>query len=527
MTELIVDNVYTKVVSLDNKAIDAIREALSYYVQNWEIIQRKTKRWNWDGKASFYDGRSRRFLTGFLDRVEQFLLGKKIKFKRTDVRINPSVELKDGTLHGLTLYDFQVRVRDEFIAKKRGTAWCPTRSGKTEIAISAVKMLDLPTVVFTHRKTIMHNELVKRFKDRLPEMADQIGFVGDSEFNPKRITICMVQTLHGIMLRHKKLKEAKKRKLTIQDIDAQLTIIRKKKKPLQTDLFQIEDLEALRKILENEDQVNSQYKRMADLLASAQFLIIDEAHRSGSSQFNEPASLCVNAYYRLSLTATPGMKDSEEENMYLEGVTGDIVSRITIKELVDRGIVAQPYFEFIRVDRGNLGEMKGWRNVYDAGIINHGYRNGLIVDRAKKLVGMNRSPLIIVHEDRHGKVLQKLLTQDGLKTAYVNGKASHEVRTKYLSELEHKKLDCLICTPIFDEGITVKSLGAAILAGGGKSASMLYQRAGRTMCQKDDGNYSIVVDFIDLHHHLLQEHSASRFSLVKSEAGFKILTKGD
>lgn len=64
-------------------------------------------------------------------------------------------------------------------------------------------------------------------------------------------------------------------------------------------------------------------------LSSVSLLILEEAHESSGSNFYDIARLCINADYRLALTATPFMKDSTEANMRLMAVAGRIEIKVT------------------------------------------------------------------------------------------------------------------------------------------------------------------------------------------------------
>ncbi|MCP6744714.1 ATP-dependent helicase, partial [Klebsiella pneumoniae] len=84
-------------------------------------------------------------------------------------------------------------------------------------------------------------------------------------------------------------------------------------------------------------------------LSSVSLLILEEAHESSGSNFYDIARLCINADYRLALTATPFMKASTETNMRLMAVAGRIEIKVTEKYLIERGILAKPYFVYHKI----------------------------------------------------------------------------------------------------------------------------------------------------------------------------------
>jgi superfamily II DNA or RNA helicase len=341
-----------------------------------------------------------------------------------------------------------------------------TVTHNTECAIAVTKALAQPTLFLTHRVNLLH-QTAKRFAKRLPELKGHIGFIGDGQYEPSFITIATVQTLHSMIKRHPKVAR--------------------------------------------------------ELLAQFKVLIIDEAHRSGSKQFHETAMLCANASYRLALTATPFMKGNVEEDMWLLGSVGPVVTHVSNGELIERGILARPYFKFVKVNTPLPGKYRHWRDVYEHGIVKNKERNLQIVSQTRKLVDMGHKTLVIVLEVAHGQILQQVMEDVGIKVAYMDGKNSYAEREKALKLLEKGKKDVIIATNIFDEGVDVNSLSAVVLAAGTKSAPALFQRTGRAIRKKEKDNFAIVVDFIDLHHPKLMEHSARRYQMVKSEKGFVIL----
>jgi superfamily II DNA or RNA helicase len=258
-----------------------------------------------------------------------------------------------------------------------------------------------------------------------------------------------------------------------------------------------------------------------ELLQYPQCLIIDEAHRSGAKQFYEPAVFCKNAYYRIPLTATPFMTDNSADNMYLMGIGGPVASRVSNSELIERGVLARPFFKFFKIN-GAIPQLKDWHEIYERGIVHHQERNGFIAKQTAKLAHDGKKILVIVNQVVHGKILLDLLKKERVKAKYVDGAASYPEREKALQWLSTTG-SVIIATNIFDEGIDVKDINAVVLAAGTKAAPALFQRTGRATRKKSIDNYAIVIDFIDTQHPKLLEHSMRRYNLIKNEKGFTIL----
>lgn len=464
--KLIMGNSYTKLQAEDKFIINLAWKALSYKVQNIDIIRRKTGNFRMPSEKSMFDRRSNTFMTGLIGKVMRAFAVAGVQFDIDDRRVKPGSGLGDYSLHDMDFFPHQVRAIEDFATASRGVAFLPTGAGKTECAIGVTKGLGLPTLFLTHRQNLMW-QTARRFVKRLPEMEKHIGTIGSGTFNPNHITIATVQTLQNF------IKE---------DVDG-----------------------------------------AKQLLADYKLLIVDEAHRSGASYFHTPALLCENAFYRMALTATPFMKDSPEEDMCLMGISGDVVAKVSFKELIDAGILAKPFFKFYKIDTPNMAGVYKWRDVYERGITHNEYRNNVIVKNAVSTVKAGKPTLIIVHETEHGVLLDKMVKAAGLRSEYVSGKDAVKVREKALDKIAKDRLDVLVCTNIFDEGVDVNNIGAVILAAGNKSAPSLFQRTGRAIRRKEEDNYAVIIDFIDAQHPKLLEHSAKRYNLVKNTEGFTIL----
>ena len=83
------------------------------------------------------------------------------------------------------------------------------------------------------------------------------------------------------------------------------------------------------------------------------------------------------------------------------------------------------------------------------------------------------------------------------------------------------KLDVLIASKIFDQGVDIPELDALILAGSGKSSGRALQRIGRVIRKNDGKSIAIVVDFYD-NAKYLRDHSEIRRKVYETEPAFSI-----
>lgn len=93
-----------------------------------------------------------------------------------------------------------------------------------------------------------------------------------------------------------------------------------------------------------------------------------------------------------------------------------------------------------------------------------------------------------------------------------------------MQELQDGRIDAILCTTVFDEGIDVPELKTVILAGGGKSPVKARQRVGRGLRLHDSKSEVLIIDFMDEHGKYLHRHSKERLKVWRAE-GFDVELK--
>ena len=218
-------------------------------------------------------------------------------------------------------------------------------SGKSVAAELAFARINRPTLFITTRALLMYQ--MKRNFER--DLSLPVSVIGDGEFGLEggstklgMFTVAMVQTLQARL----KGPDQRQRACTFAETCYQ--------------------------------------KATKELLAKFEFIVLEEAHESAASGYFEICNACKRAAYRLAPTATPFMKDDEEANMRLMAVSGPIGIRVTEKMLIDRGILAKPYFKYIKLTHKPkyLTKRTDWRAAYRIGIVENEERNELIIQEA-------------------------------------------------------------------------------------------------------------------------------------------------
>jgi superfamily II DNA or RNA helicase len=249
----------------------------------------------------------------------------------------------------------------------------------------------------------------------------------------------------------------------------------------------------------------------------AQLFIFDECQYAASEtlQFLHRAS--VSAKHRFLFSGTP-WRDTGDD-ILIEAVSGPKIVDINATYLIKNNYLVKPkiYFLDVPVMRA-VG--KNYHDVYKNYVVENDDRNDLIVKAAKKLVSKGRKVLILVVRVGHGDVLMDRLSDD-FRVKFLDGAKTSKIRMESIQEMKDGKLDILIASKIFDQGVDIPELDALILAGSGKSSGRALQRIGRVIRKSEGKTQAIVVEFFD-NCKYLRDHSEARIKVYESEPGFDI-----
>ncbi|MGZ8172601.1 MAG: DEAD/DEAH box helicase [Methylobacter sp.] len=465
IVQIVANAVKAKLITDDRAIKLAVSDLLSFEVEGAEF----TKSFNtgWSGISSFFKMTDATFPAGFVSFVKISLekQGHVVQVVRKSLPLplgdeKPVVDAFPDDPR----YDYQMDTVHRLESCGRMVAMCATGSGKSRIARLAYKRLNRMTLFLTTRGVLMY-----QMKDAFEAMGEKVGIIGDGKLRLRNgFNVAMTQTLVAML-----------------------------KDPARCE----------------------QTKR---LLARFEFVILEEAHEISGTGYYEILKLCQNAYYRLALTATPFMKANGEGNMRLHAAVGGIGIKVTEKTLIDRGILAKPYFKFIPTERPKfLFKSTSWQSAYRIGIVENAHRNQTIVFEVQRAAKYGLTSIVLVQHKAHGERLKELLTDAGAKCLFMYGEHSQDERKRALDQLKSGKISVLIGSTILDVGVDVPAVGMIVLAGGGKAEVALRQRIGRGLREKKGaGNVAFIVDFCDEHNNHLRAHAATRRAIIEATPGF-------
>lgn len=167
---------------------------------------------------------------------------------------------------------------------------------------------------------------------------------------------------------------------------------------------------------------------------------------------------------------------------------GNVLYRIKPEVLIDAGVLARPTIYTVEVK--HHANNPTYQGVYGAAIVRNTERNKAVVDLVKIA---NRPAMVFVAQIAHGRDLTKRLERAGVgRVKFIWGNKSTDERKTALRDIAAGRIDVIVTSAVFQEGIDVPELESVIVAGGGKSVIAALQRIGRGMRVLKDASGKVI-----------------------------------
>lgn len=388
----------------------------------------------------------------------------------------------------LSLYDFQERmVADWLRAGGIGVIKAPTGSGKTIIGGKAVEEIGRKTLILVHTSDLLVNvwidSLIKSFGSGITY---QVGIIGGGVTDKDRVTM-------RIGTRTSNFSENMRKDIVIATF--------------QTLINHLDELRNYRFGL----------------------MICDEVHHAPAQMFRK-VNAVIKAPYKLGLSATVKRLDGMEKDIF--GQMGDVQSNVSIRELINKGILAEPRFQspvivdqevMAAIETCGLGGLNLSRFVKKASASSQ-KKLDYIINICKNIAARGRTFLLFTDYVRAEDVFVRdmyaeRLIQEGLSISIVDQGMSSDERSKVFDYLETGKISGIIFGKLGSEGVNIPSVNVVVMANAIKSPITFCQRVGRVM-RKVPGK-----DWCDVYEVLIDipmEHKWSDFNFAEYRAeGFQ------
>lgn len=246
-------------------------------------------------------------------------------------------------------------------------------------------------------------------------------------------------------------------------------------------------------------------------------ILVHNCHHTAAQTAKEVLTAATNAYWRFGGSATPYRESGDE--IMIQAMFGSKIVDINASYLIQEGHLIHPYIFFDPID--SEADYHSYAKIYKNCIVENEEFNRHVADTANHLVSRNLSTLVLVQHYKQGDMLKAMIPG----SEFVTGRMSSKNRRESIQALRDRQSLCMIATSLADEGLDIPTLDAALLAGGGASATRINQRIGRTLRQdkKDPKEKSIVVVYDHYKTRFLKEHTKKVRRILKKESEFTVL----
>lgn len=484
MIEIHIGNVYSSLKNCPQPVINGLRTILRYendFFQR-QAAQRHIPRW------TCLITQKGRFLTGLLNEVANHLTENNFAFSVVDKRTK--VDLPDKKYIKMVLNESYFKPRKyqrealiQGLKNNRGIFNIATGGGKTLVMAFLIALWDRKTLI-----VCQSTELAQQLRQEIAEYTgydeDEIGFIGESRFNPKKITVALVQSLN-LSRKGKKKKE--------------------------------------------------QFK---NYLESIEGIFIDEVHNAQAPRYQQLLKSCKNAYLRYGFTATAMTSKVRSEDggkvdrdILLKAYIGPILYKKSTLDLIEDGYLAKPTI-YLHKNKFDLDgdQIFDYQFEYERRIMKNDARNEFIAELIAKYYEEDKQVIGFVTRIDHGNIISDLLiNKHGIPPTeinYVYGDGlDKRVRKKRIQDFKDKNCKILLGT-VLNEGLNFFCF-AGINISAGESEKLAIQRLGRILRKERDpvtndvrlDTVSFVEyhDFLDRGHPYFSKHGSLRKKTYKKE----------
>jgi len=355
------------------------------------------------------------------------------------------------------LRDYQRTAVETALTKTRGIVQMPTGAGKSVTAAGIIASVPGARWLVL----VPQSDLLEQFAGHIrARLGEEPGIIGDGAWDPRRVTVATFQTLS------RRMSKAKD-------------------------------------------------KRAYEFMRSVQGIIVDEAHSSASGTFSFVLSQAVNAYYRIGISATP-LDRTDKKSVFVIAQLGGVIHKTTSAELRARGYLADANIRMVEVEQGSTAPT--WQGIYGECIVRSKVRNAVVVEMAQQAA---KPALVFVSQVKQGAILLPMLKKAGLRTELVWGEDDTEERRKAIADLVAGRLDVIVASSVFAQGVDIPSLRGVVNAAAGASVIQTLQRLGRGTRVTTEKDSFEAWDVLDTGNRYLAKHAKGRLDTYQRE-GYKV-----
>jgi superfamily II DNA or RNA helicase len=226
------------------------------------------------------------------------------------------------------------------------------------------------------------------------------------------------------------------------------------------------------------------------VLPPARVIVVDEAHRTGTTTYNDILDQYPDAIL-IGVTATPTRKNGRG----LGAQWDKLIVVTTVAELQEMGFLCQTRYMVPAIpDLKNIGTQDGdyveeqlQKLMDDAKLI------GSVVDHWLRYAE-NRQTIVFATGVSHSMHLRDRFLLAGVPAAHVDGGTLRKERDAIFAAFERGEIRVLCNCNIATEGLDIPDTGCVVLARPTRSIVFHLQSIGRGLRPKEDGSDCLIID---------------------------------
>ncbi len=221
------------------------------------------------------------------------------------------------------------------------------------------------------------------------------------------------------------------------------------------------------------------------------YIIIDEAHRTGSSSYQKIMEHFRPSFY-LGMTATPTRTDGYDVFALFNHV---IAFQITLQDALRDDMLA-PFHYFgiadLDIDDQSIDDLNLFSRLTSDQRVRH------ITEKIEEytVTKSHRRGLIFCNRNDEARELSRRFNELGYRTCALSGSNNDAERDAAIARLEAGEIEYIFSVDIFNEGVDIPSLNQIIMLRRTESAIVFVQQLGRGLRKAEGKEYALVLDFI-------------------------------
>lgn len=448
--QIYITNHWAQVTTDDSKAFEILKNYWSYSVPGYRFMP-QYKYGGWDGRVSFL--KHNRVPAG-LFRATYKEIQKEHPIQFDIAKDFPKLKAFSPGIPASTdeRWAYQpvcVEAMTTAVSRGGGIVLSATATGKTAMAAMFFSRLPYTCLFVVDQLDLLYQSQ----KELAQWLGEAVGVVGDSSYDPKRVTVATIQTLH----KH------------------------------------VDD------------------PRFLQWYKQVQIVIVDELHEQLAHR-NFEVLHEIRPIARYGLTATLQLQKKEIRTRAY-AFAGPVLFEFPVAEGIEAGALTEGRVLQLRFG-WQPGEYANYREEYDSQVLHNEEKMAACQNLVSMLLAHQRHVLLLVQRVAHVQRLSKAFSATVHRIAY--GEIDKVSRASSREEFERGEVNLIIANQVFKKGVSIRRIDVILDMAEMKSKNDALQKFGRGLRLHPDKTGLLYIDFGTQGNNRFSKAAKSRLRAFKS-----------